>query len=198
MTLHSPRVLASDLPSCSSDKQWYVVHCQPQRERCAAQNISQRLGLKVYLPEVQCHLRGKVEVSPLFPRYLFVQADIQVTSIHQINRIEGVNRMVAFGDQLFPIPDEVIEALITQVEALNQAGNLPEHSLRQGDPEGSLLDAPELSAGLRMLMELFGRQQKIESDAEAVRSSDQQLPSRPPRRTRGKGRKIRCSVKVSS
>lgn len=184
--------------------QWYVVHCQPLRERYAALNLGQRLGLTVYLPEVRRFYGGRVEEAPLFPRYLFVQADLQVVAVSQINTIEGVNRLVDFGGQPVPVTQKVIGALYAQVEVLNVNGGLPEHGLQYGEPlrivDGPLAGMEAIfvgplspSARVRVLIEFLGRLQNVELGIDEIASLDEPHPPRSRRRTRGKGRRIRGS-----
>ena len=60
-------------------KQWYAVYTKPRMELWARSNLWER-GFEVYLPQyrkLRRHAR-KLDIiaAPLFPRYLFVRADL--------------------------------------------------------------------------------------------------------------------------
>ncbi len=193
--------------------QWYVVHCQPLRERYTAQNLSRQLGLTVYLPEVRYYSHHVLEEAPLFPRYLFVKADLGVTALSRINATEGVSRLVAFDDVPLPVPNEIVHALYERIATLNREGGLVEHGFKSGEVveivggalrgiEAIFLGPIEPSARVWVLIELLGRMQNIEINAsevakldrDALVNVDEAAAVRHPRRTRGKGRKIRNTV----
>jgi len=193
--------------------QWYVAHIQPLKERYAAQNLGQQLGLTVFLPEVRRYFRGVVEEVPLFPRYLFVKADLGVTALSRINATEGVNRLVAFGDAPLPVPDETVRALYERVAVLNREGGLAEHGFRSGEAveivggplrglEAIFIGPTEPSERVRVLIEFLGQLQQVQIDVGKLGRLDGAMAAnfadlagqRHPRRTRGKGRKIRSAA----
>lgn len=100
---------------------WYVVYCRPLHERQAAAALSELLGLTVYLPEVLQRVQQHSRLVALFPRYLFVAADLAKVNLSRINAAPGVLGLVAFGEMPRPIEAEVIDAIRTQVEHLNTA-----------------------------------------------------------------------------
>ena len=50
-------------------------------------------------------------IEPLFPRYLFVLVDPDVTDTAPIRSTLGVTHMVKFGHELVPLPDNFIDYL---------------------------------------------------------------------------------------
>lgn len=193
----------------SSDLQWYVLHCQPLRERYTAQNLRQYLDLTVYLPEVLHASQGVLKKVPLFPRYLFIKADLNVTALSRINATEGVSRLVAFDDVPLPVPSEVIHDIHERIATLNRAGGFRAHQRKAGEAADSAdeplreLDAIFLGsvkprARVWELIKLLGRMQHVAIDISHAARLDQGEPlhvdgmgrARYPRRTRGKKRKI--------
>ena len=80
---------------------WYAVHCQPHKERLVVSQLSDQLGLAVYLPEVKRRRHGRTMRAPFFPRYLFVRADLRTPEAGRINCTPGVVRLVgASGEAL--------------------------------------------------------------------------------------------------
>lgn len=178
---------------------WYVVHTKPTRELMVSGLIEEQLGLAVYLPEVVETRRSQKRRAPLFPRYLFVHADLARTPSQAINSLPGVIHLVSFGGHPQPISHREIEALRARLDALNAQGGLPTHPFHPGD-EVRLLDGPlqgleavflgpmTPSQRVRVLLDFLG----TEREAEVALESIERIP--PPhrgRRTRGKGRRIR-------
>lgn len=95
-------------------KRWYVVHTKAGAERLAEGNL-ERQGFRAYLPRAQMRKRGARGASmvtiPLFPRYLFVQLDLDNAPWRAVHSTIGVNRLVAFGDRPAPIDDRVIDEI---------------------------------------------------------------------------------------
>ncbi len=93
---------------------WYVVHTQAGRENFAAGHL-ERQGFATYLPlyrRQRRHARRTTLVlAPLFPRYLFVQADLARDRWQSINGTHGVHHLVCMGDRPSPVPDGVVDAI---------------------------------------------------------------------------------------
>lgn len=212
MALPTSHIAPHEQHYLSPEPQWYVVYCQPLRERYTAQNLRYQLGLTVYLPEVFHYSQGVRKEVPFFPRYLFVKADLTATALSRINATEGVSRLVAFGDVPLPVPNEVIHEIHERIVMLNRKGDFIEHDFKSGEVveivsrlqhgiEAIFLGPVEPSARVWVLIEILGRMQNIEIDISEVAKLDREesehgngidLP-RYQRRTRGKGRKIHCN-----
>ena len=83
-------------------KQWFVANTKSNEERKALFNI-RRQGFVAYLPQykkTRRHAR-KIEavLEPLFPKYLFVQLNLDHESWSCINSTIGVKRLVQFGNK---------------------------------------------------------------------------------------------------
>ena len=90
---------------------WYVVQTKPNRERWARANLWER-GLQVYLPQYRkrrCHAR-KVDVvsAPLFPGYLFVNADLEQAGRRVFDSTPGSIGLVTFGSATPSVPERVL------------------------------------------------------------------------------------------
>lgn len=93
---------------------WYAVYTKPQLELWARTNLWER-GFEVYLPQYarrRSHAR-KVEMvrAPLFPRYLFLRADLAQTGKAAINTAPGAIGLVNFGGEPASVADAVIEEI---------------------------------------------------------------------------------------
>jgi len=174
---------------------WYVVFTKPQKELQVASLLEEKQQLTVFLPEVYQKYRGKVQLRPLFPRYLFVQMDLEQIETGTINYTPGVIRLVSSEERPLPLSNEVIEAIRSEVERLNEQGGLPSEQYAEGEivrlRSGPLagLEAvfvKHLPARERaiVLLNFLGQANQIEIDISEIE------PKRR-RGTRGRGRKIK-------
>lgn len=92
-------------------KRWYVAHTKPGAERLAEGNL-ERQGFHVYLPRARLRKRGARGPStvtvPLFPRYIFVQLDLENAPWRAVNSTYGVSKLVSFGERPAHVDDAVI------------------------------------------------------------------------------------------
>ncbi len=162
-------------------RRWYAVQTKPRQETWAMNNLIER-GLEVYLPRYAKRRRHarRVEMvkAAFFPGYLFVRADLGLTSSRAISMAPGVVRMVAFGADLAPVGDQIIAALRARED---------EHGLirmRADDfaagetvrvEEGAFGDQVGLCCGVRdrervvVLFQLLGRAVRATVPANALR-----------------------------
>lgn len=177
---------------------WYVVHTRPRRELMVASLLEQLPETEVFLPEVFRQSDDERKLTPLFPGYLFVRLDANDSAMGHIKHTPGVIRLVGFGDKPQSVPDSIIEALRTQVEQVNARGGIAQHPFHVGDKvrltagplEGleAVFQGPmEASRRVDVLLTFMGRLQEVQVDVSQLEA----VPQRPPRRTRGKGRRIR-------
>ncbi len=182
--------------------QWYVVHCKPFKEEQVAATLEHPMGLMVYLPEVRRRFRGQLQRAPIFPRYLFVRANLQEVRLSSLNAAPGVLRLVMFGEMPQPVPVAVIEALRERVDRINDRGGLLDHQFRPGEmvrlTDGPLQGLEAIFIGpmkpserVRVLIDFLGQLREAEVDVDLVERSGSALPLRCERRTRGRGRRIK-------
>ena len=95
--------------------QFYVVQTHPQKERLAVQELDNQ-GFPTFFPVIQ-HLpkirRGKLEAPrqvALFPKYLFIQLDLELDRWRAVNGTRGVARLMCMDDE----HPSVVPALIMQ------------------------------------------------------------------------------------
>lgn len=95
-------------------KRWYVAHTKAGAERLAEGNL-ERQGFTAYLPRARLRKRGARGVStvtvPLFPRYIFIQLDLENAPWRAVNSTYGISRLVSFGERPAHIDDAVIDEI---------------------------------------------------------------------------------------
>jgi transcriptional antiterminator RfaH len=184
---------------------WYVVKVRAGRELATAELLQNNLQLKVYVPEVMQSWRGKTQLQPLFPGYLFVHGGCGRGALAQIDVTPGCGRLVRFDsgtahtDACIAVGDDDVRLLRARVLQLNQSGGLPAYHLHPGDPveitagpmqgvNALLLRLLPSTARVQVLLHFLGREQKVTVAMDSV------TPCAPAqkgtRRTRGHGRYI--------
>ena len=158
---------------------WYCAYTQPRLELWARANLWEK-GLEAYLPlyrKRRSHARRVDWVSaPLFPRYLFVQADLEAGDRRRIAGARGVAQLVAFGERPAAVPEEILAALRGREDASGHVEVSPRfqpgEALRVS--EGALLDQVGLFQGLDdekrviVLLTLLNRPVSVRLPAHAV------------------------------
>ena len=98
--------------------QWYCVYTQARLELWAQSNLWER-GFDVYLPKVYNRRRHARRVDfvtrPLFPRYLFVRADLEHQGLRAIGSAKGVIDILRCGSRTAPTP--VRESIIEEIRS---------------------------------------------------------------------------------
>ncbi|MGI2039044.1 transcription/translation regulatory transformer protein RfaH [Shewanella frigidimarina] len=169
-------------------KSWYLLYCKPRHEVRAQQNLALQ-DVESYLPMItqQKTVRNKKQMvtSPLFPSYLFIYFDPQITSVSKIHNTRGANRIVGCREEMTPIDDRIISALKIRIQDYVPQ---EEKSLTKGD-KVKFVDGPfkDLEAifdennpdkRCHVLFNIMGQQKRILVDftnLQAVSKSDQTI-----------------------
>lgn len=192
----------STIENSAAGCEWYAVHCKPLKEWQAAAALEASLAVQAYVPEVKRRFRGKTQWAPLFPRYLFVEANLQEVPLSRINSVPNVLRLVTFGEAPQPVPAAIIDGIRQQVEALSTTGGLPVHGFQPGQAvrlkEGPLQGLEAIFVGpmtpserVRVLLEFLGHLREVEVGVDALERTNPEPAAKQERRTRGRGRRIK-------
>ena len=184
---------------------WFVVQSRPRQELLAATAIEVRTHLDVFVPEVLEARQGRKVPKPLFPGYLFVRTEPAMLPVRTINKTPGVLRIVGFDGIPRAVETDVVTALRARCQAINADGGLPRHGFKPGDAvrltEGPLAGLEGIFQGpmtpaerVEVLLTFMRRAQSVQvppEHLERVANPIEPQPQRPPRRTRGRGRRIK-------
>jgi transcriptional antiterminator RfaH len=168
----------------ATGQRWYVVQTRPHAEARAAQNLK-RQGFGTYLPRYckrRRHARRVENVTaPLFPRYLFVAADLATQRWRAIHSTFGVSQLVCHGEAPVPVTESILQELWRrQDEAgyvrLDSAPRFsPGDKVRVSDGVFSsclgLFEGMTDSQRVAILLDLLGRKVKVVLDAELVEAA---------------------------
>ena len=185
---------------------WYAARTKPMAEYLARYHL-EATGVEVFMPCAQIlPKRPGHQESPLFPGYLFVHYDLEDRGAGFLRRCPELLGLVQFGGEVPAIPDEVIDYVAQQVNAINGTGGLW-HSFQPGEtvrvtlgPTESLAEviegAKSPNALVRVLLELLGRVVEAKVPWRNVQPLSANgivwnWTGKRPRRTRGNGRWIR-------
>ncbi|CUW37979.1 putative Transcription antitermination protein nusG [Magnetospirillum sp. XM-1] len=162
---------------------WFVVHTHANAEKTAASHL-QRQHFDIYLPQYskrRSHAR-KVEwvKAPLFPRYLFLRMDPELTPWFSIRSTVGVHSLVCRGGMPVPLGQMVIDEIRGREDdsglvSLGEAAPFASGQ-RLEIVEGPLAEQLGLFQGLDdmnrvvLLLDLLGRQVRVRVPLEAVRA----------------------------
>lgn len=101
-------------------KAWYLLQCKPRQDERAEEHLN-RQGYRCYRPKLtqELSVRGKRQTleSSLFPGYVFIQLGVN-ENWGPLRSTRGVARIVRFGADATPIPDQLIERLQQQEQGL--------------------------------------------------------------------------------
>lgn len=167
---------APEMPAAPPDSTpaWYCVHTRPKCEHAAAAVLRKLDGVEAFCPRLRFQRstrRGKVWfIEALFPSYFFARFD-WTTSVRAVRHSQNVIRVIEFGDQPVPIPDETIAHLrremhdgeLREVRSALKVGDTVK--LTEGPMRGlsgiveSLLSGEER---VRILLDFLGRQSFVE------------------------------------
>ena len=166
-------------------KCWYAVYTKMQLEVWAKNNLEER-GFEVYLPRYlkqRRHARRMdVVPRPLFPRYLFVGADIDAGHRPRVNTAPGVSYLVSFGDRAAAVADPIIDEIRSREndDGFIRLGRGQKYS--EGDrvkiSDGALCDHIGLfqcaadNDRVIILLDLLGRLTRVKVPLDSLVSSD--------------------------
>ena len=164
---------------------WYAVYTKTQLEIWAKNNLEER-GFEVYLPRYlkqRLHARRTdIVARPLFPRDLFVRADIAAGQRPRVNTAPEVAYLVSVGDQPATVADSIIDEIKGREDddGFIRLGRGQRFS--QGDPvkisDGALCNHIGLfhcvtdNDRVIILLDLLGRQTRVKVPLDSLVSSD--------------------------
>lgn len=191
-------------------EQWYALHTKPHQESRVARRLAE-LDVETYLPLIR--RAGRPEVRrPMayFPCYLFAHLDLACVPTAQWQWTPGLRRIVAFGGAPVVIPPAIVDLIRNKISQMNENNAPVPRLFNPGDPvritRGPMTDMVALferdstpAERVCVLLTFLGRVCRVEvdvTDLERVDSRPSLAAPRPPRRTRGHGRRIRTVARA--
>ena len=183
-------------------QEWVVLFTKPNAEFVALAALRSR-DLEAYLPTIpnraSARHGGK---QPLFPRYIFVHADLRETPSDVLHWTPGLARPFMIGDTYARISQEAVDLVREQAGEVEAQGGLPTHAFRPGQQvrirSGPLQGLYGVFDGQRkarervtILVDFLKRTNRVEIPVDDLEAANKTPSRHPARRTRGRGRRIR-------
>lgn len=158
---------------------WYVAQTQPHREKRADMQLKQQ-GFVSFLPLHQKTIRHARQFrtvhAPFFPRYLFVNLDLERDRWRSVNGTFGVSCMIMEGERPKPVPQGVVEGMMATASADGLISVMPRLSLGdtvrivRGPFSGLVgkLAALDESQRVKVLLDILGKDTLVAIDAARV------------------------------
>ena len=187
-------------------ERWYAVHTKRNQEGRVAETLA-RHDIDVFLPLISPPDQSPGKKVIFFPRYFFIRLDYARANPLIWRWAPGFLHIISAGDRPIPIADEVIAMLAHRLESL--AGQGSAQRLRLAFSEGDLVrikrgpfrDLVGIFEGpndpeqrVHVLLKTINRSMRVRisaGDLEKAEVEDERQRGKAPRRTRGRGRRIR-------
>ena len=151
-------------------RDWYVVYSNPHKEQQARFHLGLK-GVEAFFPRLSLPVasESKKRIMPLFPNYVFVRVHMPTES-HLIIWTPGVKKIVSFGDEPIPLPEDVVQFLQDQAdsEGVIQAQSMlrrGQHVEISGGPFDGLMgiiqSPPDNKGRVKILLQLLSRQVSV-------------------------------------
>ena len=164
-------------------RRWYVINTHAQSERKAAWHLANQ-GFHAYLPQYMKRRRHARRVdmvkAPLFPRYLFVELDLELDQWRAINSTIGVSHMISGGERPLTVPEGIIDGIRAREDSAGVVPVAREARFRKGEKlqvmDGALIDHVGLfecssdQDRVVVMLNLLGRQVRVRLPVESVAS----------------------------
>ncbi|EDI4472404.1 transcription termination factor NusG [Salmonella enterica] len=129
--------------------EWYALQFTTTRFATVFAHL-ERLNFSYFCPmEIERYRRPDKLISyrerrlPLFPGYLFIQADFEKVHSTTITAIPYVQRFISFGGEPLPVAEDVMEELLSSQSHPTAQVNILRKSIPQQFAEILLMDDPQ-------------------------------------------------------
>ena len=183
-------------------REWVVLFTKPNAEFLALAALTSR-DLETYLPIAPLRTSTRHGgTQPLFPRYIFVYVDLSEAPADILRWAPGLARPFMIGDSYARISQEAIDLIREQAREAEAQGGLPTRSFKPGQ-EVRILSGPlqglygvfegprKPSERVTILIEFLKRTNRVQLPVDHLEAAHRPPSQHPPRRTRGRGRRIR-------
>jgi transcriptional antiterminator RfaH len=112
---------------------WFAVYTKSRQEHLALFHLENQ-SFESYLPLAESVGKlKKAGAEPLFPRYLFLNADPKLQNLGAVRSTRGVTGLVRAGVELLKIPESIIVGLKERINPTTGLIPLDSADLNSGD-----------------------------------------------------------------
>jgi transcriptional antiterminator RfaH len=162
-------------------KQWYVVNTKAREEPKASFNLK-RQGFNSYLPQYKKTRRHARRIdtvlAPLFPKYLFIEFDLDLERWSSINSTAGVKKLIMFGSLPATLPSELVEEIRTREDVEGVVSLNQYLKIKQGDQvtinsgafreHSGIFECQDDDKRIIILLKLMGRDVRVRLASSAI------------------------------
>lgn len=162
-------------------KQWYVVNTKAREEPKASFNLK-RQGFNSYLPQYKKTRRHARRIdtvlAPLFPKYLFIEFDLDLERWSSINSTAGVKKLIMFGSLPATLPSELVEEIRTREDVEGVVSLNQYLKIKQGDQvtinsgafneHRGIFECQDDDKRIIILLKLMGRDVRVRLASSAI------------------------------
>jgi transcriptional antiterminator RfaH len=116
--------------------QWYVVNTKVREETKALFNLK-RQNFNAYLPQYKTlrrHARRTdIVLAPLFPKYLFIELNLNMNNWSCVNSTIGVKKLIQFGSMPAQLPTELVNEIRNREDADGMVSLNRDLNIKPGD-----------------------------------------------------------------
>ena len=96
-------------------REWFLVYTKPRTESIGVTNLRNQ-GYEVFFPQIILDKPGvseeKLQIEPMFPRYLFVKLNKTKDNWTPIRSTTGISHIVTFGQEPAVVPMSLVSYMI--------------------------------------------------------------------------------------
>ena len=92
---------------------WFLVYTKAKEEQRAKKNLENQ-GFQIFLPMISFAKKNQSKsaiVEAMFPRYLFIELNLERDNWTRVQSTRGVSHIVVFGQRFAEIPGQVVAHL---------------------------------------------------------------------------------------
>lgn len=94
---------------------WYAINTNPRCEDLVYRTLT-NASFEVFLPKINTKKHLKEVKEPLFPGYLFVRLNTELSNWVKIKYTPGVRKILSYGDTPTPVPEEIIITISEKIK----------------------------------------------------------------------------------
>ena len=115
-------------------KLWHILRSKSNKESFLAGQLESR-NVEFYYPQliVQPVNPRCCKIRPYFPGYLFICTDLSINDSILFSRIPGATGLVFVGGEAGYIPENIVHAIRSKVEEINENGGELFEVIKKGD-----------------------------------------------------------------
>lgn len=120
-----------DQGGAKTSPQWYVLQSKSRKE-ATLDALVRSARYETYFPQIPVGRRSP-RLSPYFPGYLFVLADLRITGESALRWMPFSYGLVHLGGEPAAVPSLLVQAVRARVDEVRERGDLVQDQLMPGD-----------------------------------------------------------------